>query len=180
MTSKKNRKIAFLDRDGVIIKELIVDGTPRSARKISDIVILEGVLEAVSLLKSLEFVPVIVTNQPDVSRGFVCEALIASINEFVCKKVEIEHIYTCFHDDSDNCLCRKPKNGLLVAASRELSLSLKDSILIGDRWSDIEAGYSVGSRCYFVTSGKSTMKPKQPHTRVSSLLEASLKEKGTL
>ena len=180
MTSKMGRKIAFLDRDGVIIKELNVDGSPRSVRNISDIVILEGVHEAISLLKSLEFVPVIVTNQPDVSRGFASEDLIESINEFVCKKVDIEHAYSCFHDNSDSCLCRKPKNGLLMAASKELSLSLKDSILIGDRWSDIEAGYSVGARCYFVTSGNNAIEPTQPHIRVSSLLEASLREKSTL
>ena len=177
MRYAKGHRIAFLDRDGVVNQELNIEGSPRSPRNISEIVILDGVIEAISILKSLDFVPVIVTNQPDVSRGFVSKADIEIINGLVCKEVKVEHVYTCFHDTSDDCVCRKPRNGLLLTAAKELSLSLKNSILIGDRWTDIAAGYSVGSKCFFVSKGDVQLEPRMPHTKVASLLEVALKEK---
>jgi len=175
--SNQPKRIAFLDRDGVVNQELNVNGNPRSPRKIDEIMILEGVVKAVSILKSLDFVPVIVTNQPDVSRGFVSQTEVDRINQTVCNGVNIEHVYTCIHDASDNCDCRKPKNGLLLLAAKELSLSLENSIFIGDRGSDITAGHSVGSKCYLVVHGKSISDLEIPHIRVNSLLQAALKEK---
>jgi D-glycero-D-manno-heptose 1,7-bisphosphate phosphatase len=177
---RKDYRLAFLDRDGVVNQELNIQGRPRSPRKIGEIVILEGVSEAVSILKSLDFIPVIVTNQPDVSRGFVSTAQIEKINQSICREVKVDHVYTCFHDTSDNCGCRKPRNGLLISAARDLSLSLKDSILVGDRWSDMAAGHSVGSKCFLLGNGDPQIEPKAPYIKVSSLLEVALKEKTSL
>jgi len=54
--------------------------------------------------------------------------------------------YLCAHGPDDNCDCRKPKPGLLLQAAKELSLDLKRSWMIGDAWSDVQAGQTAGVR----------------------------------
>jgi D-glycero-D-manno-heptose 1,7-bisphosphate phosphatase len=50
----------------------------------------------------------------------------------------------CYHDDVDECLCRKPKPGLLLDAARRLDLDLGRGFMIGDRWRDVGAGRAAG------------------------------------
>ena len=52
----------------------------------------------------------------------------------------------CPHKPDDNCICRKPKPGLLLQAANDLSLDLPRSWMIGDAWSDVLAGQTAGVR----------------------------------
>ena len=63
------KKAVFLDRDGVVNKIYIKDGLPFSPPSFKDLEILPGVKESIVLLKELNFICLLVTNQPDVSRG---------------------------------------------------------------------------------------------------------------
>lgn len=166
-----NRAV-FLDRDGVINRSILVDGVPRPPSKISDVEILEGVTEAVQKLKSEFFVPVVVTNQPDVARGLLSTLQVHEINEFIGSIVGVEFFYTCFHDNEDLCDCRKPLPGLINRASAELNLDTSESYIIGDRWSDISAGQAAGCRAFFIDYSYPEKRPELPFTNVSSLLEA--------
>ena len=51
------------------------------------------------------------------------------------------------------CDCRKGKPGMLLSAARELDLDLSASIIIGDKRSDIEAGFAAGCTPYLVLTG---------------------------
>lgn len=57
---------------------------------------------------------------------------------------KIDKIYTCPHKPEDGCECRKPKPGLLLQASQDLSIDLQRSWMIGDAWSDLLAGQAAG------------------------------------
>jgi len=63
------KKAVFLDRDGVLNRSMLLDGVPKPPKFIEDVEILEGVVEAIQILKRHGFIPVVVTNQPDVARG---------------------------------------------------------------------------------------------------------------
>ena len=63
------KKAIFLDRDGVINKALIKNGLPTSPKSLNEIQILPGVKESILRLKKLNFLCLVVTNQPEVSRG---------------------------------------------------------------------------------------------------------------
>lgn len=166
------KRAVFLDRDGVINQALLVEGVPRPPAALADIKILEGVVEAIRLLKSHKFVPVVVTNQPDVARGATSKIEIEAINSFIGGATDIEHFYTCFHDDADECDCRKPAPGLIFRAATDLELDVANSFLVGDRWRDILAGQRAGLESFFIDYSYLERAPQLPFITVSSLLEA--------
>jgi len=167
------KRAVFLDRDGVINKAFVVDGTPTPARTLDQLEILPRVAEAVDMLRSAGFEIVVVTNQPDVARGHLSKDVVETMHEQLGRELEIEHFYTCFHDDADNCPCRKPKSGLITSASTELGLDPRSSFMVGDRWRDIAAGQAAGCQCFFIDYTYSEKQPEQPYLKVSSLFEAT-------
>jgi D-glycero-D-manno-heptose 1,7-bisphosphate phosphatase len=161
----------FLDRDGVINRAIVRNGIPYSPREIKDFEILEGVKEALEILHKTEILPVVVTNQPDVSRGLISEEMVERQHSKLNEVLGIEHFYTCYHDDSDSCDCRKPKIGLFIEASKRLDIVLAASFLVGDRWKDVQAGQKAGCSCFFIDYQYSEKQPHPPFRRINSLLE---------
>jgi D-glycero-D-manno-heptose 1,7-bisphosphate phosphatase len=139
----KVRPAIFLDRDGVLNRHVVRNGRDVSPRRLEDFHLLPGVAKAVELLKQAGFLAVVVTNQPDVARGFLNPAHLDCMHERLREGVSVDAIYTCCHDDADGCDCRKPKPGLLLRAAKEWRISLSDSFFLGDSWKDIEAGRGV-------------------------------------
>ncbi|NQY43691.1 MAG: HAD-IIIA family hydrolase [Legionellales bacterium] len=137
------KKAVFLDRDGVINKSLLLDSKPIAPKSLDDLVILSKVDSALEILKELGFMLVVVTNQPDVVRGKQTKENVIKINEYLAEQLPLNKFYVCYHDDHDNCACRKPKAGMLYTAAEALDIDLENSYMIGDRWRDISAGYYI-------------------------------------
>jgi D-glycero-D-manno-heptose 1,7-bisphosphate phosphatase len=167
------KKAVFLDRDGVLNRSVLIDGVPKPPTSLEEVEILPGVIEAIQYLRRHDFVPVVVTNQPDVARGHITESQVEAINTQISARTKIDHFYTCFHDDADLCACRKPLPGLIHLASRELDLSVHESYLVGDRWRDIAAGQAAGCKTFFIDYSYDEKMPKMPYRKVLSLLEAA-------
>jgi D-glycero-D-manno-heptose 1,7-bisphosphate phosphatase len=165
-------KAVFLDRDGVINKVKLVNGLPTPPSTAMEVEILSGVAEAIQLLKQSNFIPVVVTNQPDVARGRISKSQVNTINSIIGQELGLEYFYICFHDDTDNCDCRKPAPGLIKRAADELDLDPKQSFVVGDRWKDITAGQLAGCQTFFIDYLYPEQKPKAPFTRVTSLIQA--------
>jgi D-glycero-D-manno-heptose 1,7-bisphosphate phosphatase len=171
-------RAAFLDRDGVINESLMKNGIPSSPSSIIELRIISGVEEAIRNLKQHGYIPVVITNQPDVSRGNLSRDSLDEIHSFLAKKLGIDHFFICPHDDMDNCECRKPKPGMIQDAASKLKIDLAKSFLVGDRWKDIQAGHLAGVKTYFIDYFYPESRPKYPHTRVLSLFEAVELELG--
>ncbi len=167
------KKAVFLDRDGVINRSKFINGVPKPPSTVSEVEIIEGVISSIQTLNDHNFILVVVTNQPDVARGLTSQSSVDAINAYVGAVTKIEHFYTCIHDDTDNCDCRKPSPGLINMAARELNIDLTGSYLVGDRWRDIRAGQAAGCKCYFIDYFYPEPRPELPFTRVSSLAEAT-------
>lgn len=163
----------FLDRDGVLNQSLIREGKPYSPRKVEDLIILDGVKEAISLLHKKGFVTVVVTNQPDVALGHLSSEMLSELHKLISEEIGVQYFYTCKHDDYEDCECRKPKIGLIEKASEDLNLDVSKSFMIGDRWKDIEAGQRAGCKCFFIDNNYSEQRPSLPFDTVTSLLEAA-------
>ena len=166
------RAAAFLDRDGVINASSIRNGIPHPPESVLEVQILSGVLEAINLLIANNYLPVVISNQPDVARKRIELSSVHSINAFIAQETGISNFYVCPHDDIDCCKCRKPKPGLIEIAAKDLDIDLSKSFLVGDRWRDIEAGQALGLTTFFIDYSYSEMRPKLPFTRVTSLFEA--------
>jgi len=167
------RPAVFLDRDGVINAVRLADGKPYPPQSVEAVVVLDGVTQAIRLLDEAGYVCVVVTNQPDLARGSARNADVEAIHVRIADLTGLQHFYTCPHDDSDRCDCRKPLPGLLLRAARELDLDLDSSFMVGDRWRDVEAGKSAGVRCFYIDYGYSERPAVGYDWVVASLSEAA-------
>lgn len=136
----------FLDRDGVLI-----ENRSDYVRDWSQVSIFPEAVRALANSKIKNYKIVVVTNQSAVGRGIISLETAKEINDRLVdvirkQKGRVDGAYLCAHGPDDNCDCRKPKPGLLLQAAKELSLDLKRSWMIGDAWSDVQAGQRAGVR----------------------------------
>ena len=142
--SKIKRKAIFLDRDGVLNKAIVRNRKPYPPSTIDELEILEGVYEGIELLKDSGYKLIVITNQPDVARGLTTIEKVNEINNSIIQLLNVDEIICCFHDDSENCECRKPKPGMILEAVKKWDIDLSVSYLIGDRWRDIQTAKNIG------------------------------------
>ena len=152
-------KAAFLDRDGVINLD------SGYVHHWDDFVFTLGAIAAMRDLQTAGFMLIVVTNQAGIARGYYSteqyETLTAQmLGHLEREGVRITAVYHCPHHPvgsvpalSIACQCRKPAPGMLLTAAREHGLSLANSILIGDKPSDIGAAQAAGvGHAYMVES----------------------------
>lgn len=147
----KNRAV-FLDRDGVLnatVNVAGVDCPPPDARAL---VLFPSAEEAVQRLRQAGFLCICVTNQPDIARGKRSTKNVMTMNERVFMELGLDDLFMCPHDTPDNCNCRKPKPGMLIAAADKWNLDLSECWMVGDRKTDIAAGHAVGCRTIFINN----------------------------
>ena len=148
-------RAVFLDRDGVLNRAVVVDGRPHPPASVDEVEIPPGVAEALQRLKDAGFVLIVVSNQPDVARGTTSREVVEGINACLLEHLPVDRFVMCFHDSGDNCDCRKPRPGMLLAGAEESGVELASSYMVGDRWRDVEAGNRAGCTTVFVDYGYS-------------------------
>jgi D-sedoheptulose 7-phosphate isomerase len=170
----KPRRAVFLDRDGVINRAIVRNGTPHPPATLEELEIFPDVPEALHELKAHGFELLVITNQPDVARGTQTRDAVEGIHQKLASTLPLDDILVCYHTDQDNCSCRKPKPGMLLEAARKHDIDLSVSFLIGDRWRDIEAGKNAGCKTILIDGGYHEKQSRQaPDARVGSLREAA-------
>jgi D-glycero-D-manno-heptose 1,7-bisphosphate phosphatase len=165
-------RAVFLDRDGVLNRALVREGKPYPPANLSELEILPGVQEACSTLKRAGLGLIVITNQPDLSRGTMERGAVDAMNAEMRERLGLDDVRVCPHDDADRCDCRKPAPGLLLAAARDWRIALDRSVMVGDRWRDIESGRRAGCKTVFIDYGYSEQRPQAPDLIVGSLLDA--------
>jgi len=65
-------------------------------------------------------------------------------------ELPVDDIFICFHDDADNCDCRKPKPGMLIEAAKKWNIELNSSFFVGDTWKDISAGKNANCKTLLI------------------------------
>lgn len=150
----------FIDRDGTLIEDKHYLADPHK------IAFIGGALEGVSRLKETGYRIVVISNQSGVARGFYPLETVDLVHQQLRRLMseagaEPDDIRFCPHypdgDDSRytcDCDCRKPKPGMIEDAAREIGIDLKRSILIGDKFSDIQCGRVVGMEAILVRTGE--------------------------
>jgi len=167
------RRAVFLDRDGVINRATVRDGKPYPPSSAAALELLPGVAGALEQLKSAGFVLIVVSNQPDVARGTTTREVVEEIHARLADTLPIDRFMVCYHDTPDNCECRKPRAGMLLASAKEMQIDLAASYMVGDRWRDMEAGKRAGCKTLFIDHGYDESPPRDCDFRVTSLAEAT-------
>jgi D-glycero-D-manno-heptose 1,7-bisphosphate phosphatase len=156
------RSAVFLDRDGVLNTAIIRNGKPYPPASVAELEILREVIDSSKQLSSAGFLLIGITNQPDVVRGTTRREVVEEINAALREVIPLKEILVCYHDDKDECECRKPKPGLILEAARKYGIDPASSFMIGDRWKDIEAGRNAGCRTIFMDRGYAEKRPEPP------------------
>ena len=154
-TLSNKYKAIFLDRDGVINEDY---GYVHSWDNFK---FCDGAINALKILNSLDFKLIIITNQSGISRGIFSDEdykFLTSKYLSILKKnnIVIDGVYYCPHHPLfspkpfNKCRCRKPEPGLFQRAAVEHKISLKDSIALGDKYTDLKAAFSCGIKRRFL------------------------------
>ena len=147
-----SNKAVFLDRDGTIIEHV------NYLSKCDEVKLLPKVEVAIKLLNESKFKVIVVTNQSGVARGYFTEKTVRNVNKYVLELLNslgayIDGVYYCPHhiegtmgDYGRDCYCRKPNPGMLKKAACDFSIDLTSSFVVGDTYTDVEAGRRVGCK----------------------------------
>ncbi len=146
MNSPTNKnKALFLDRDGTLNVE------KNYVYKIEDFEFIDGIIELIKTYQKKGFLIFIITNQAGIARGYYTEQEYQfltkwMINELKTYGIKIAKVYHCPHhpEVTGGCDCRKPKPGMILRAIDEFNINPSESVLIGDKKSDILAGENAG------------------------------------
>jgi D-glycero-D-manno-heptose 1,7-bisphosphate phosphatase len=167
-----SRPAAFLDRDGTINTRPPLH---RYVEAPEAFAWLPGAVDGAVMLAEAGFVLVVVSNQRGVARGLVTESTLREIESQIQARLgergcHVESFRYCRHDRDVQCDCRKPRPGMLLDAARELDLDLRQSWMIGDSPSDVQAGARAGCHTALIAPGDAAT---DADIRAPTLLEAS-------
>ena len=182
---RSNGRAIFIDRDGTLNEDIGYVSSP------DQLMLYPWAAEAVRLINNSEHKAIVITNQSGIARGMYTEDTLARIHSRMAKELarqgaRIDAVYYCPHHPAVGeppyraaCECRKPRTGMLDAASREHGIDLAHSFVIGDKASDIELAENAGARGALVMTGYGTETlahpdrwPCRPAVIAENLLEA--------
>ena len=172
-----NNKAIFLDRDGVINKEVSYLSNP------DDFKLIEGSSEALRILKDLGYFLIIITNQAGVARGYYTEETLKEVHNKMIQilkqnSIELDDIFYCPHhpDFTGACNCRKPNPGMILQAKDKYNINLKDSFMVGDTLNDIETGLAAECQTVLVLTGYGIEEKKKINNIIPDFIFPNLLE----
>ncbi len=138
-----SKKTVFIDRDGVINKEV------GYLHKIKDFEFIDGVFDTCLHFQDLGYCLIIVTNQSGISRGYYSKNDFHLVNNWMLEQfnnqgVNILDVFFCPHGPESICDCRKPKPGMFNQANDKHDINMEKSWMIGDKEADITAANAAG------------------------------------
>lgn len=151
-----------MDRDGVINQD-----SPDYIKNWDEFRFIPGSIEALKLLTTKGFIPIVITNQSMISRGLASSESLEYMHTMMRTAIragggDIRDIFFCPHRPDEGCGCRKPKPGLIDQARQEYQIDLADACMIGDSAKDIECGRNAGcGRTILVRTGNGIIAEKE-------------------
>ena len=146
-----NRAVLF-DRDGVLNKLIKRDGGFYSPQSFDQFKTYDTAKNVINELKQIGLLSIVVSNQPDISRGHLIQTELDKMTNVLFNKLKIDDVFYCTHDDSDLCTCRKPSPGLLIQASEKWNIDLEKSFMVGDTWKDVAAAKNASVKFLLINT----------------------------
>lgn len=138
------RVAAFIERDGLLNKVRVEHDSPVTPTRLEEFKIQPTAASLIRALRDAGFVVIATTNQPGLSTGDLSRRELDIMHDMLLKKLNLDDLMVCPHDEADCCPCRKPKPGLLIEAGFKWHVDLDRSVVISDKWQDAEAARIAG------------------------------------
>jgi len=147
-------QMVILDRDGVI-NHLVDD----DISTVDDWEPIPGSIEAISRLKKAGYLVTIASNHSGVASGLYGDAELQAMHAklqalLAVRGASVDGFFYCPHGPEANCICRKPKPGLLFQIAKKFDISLDETPLVGDNISDIQGAKMANAKPVLVRTGK--------------------------
>jgi D-glycero-D-manno-heptose 1,7-bisphosphate phosphatase len=163
-------KAFFLDRDGILNKAIVRNGKPYAPINENEFKINTRFLPIIKYLKSLNYLLIIITKQPDVKKKIIKKSQVKKFNLKLKKYFNIDDIFVSFSNNNKNYR-RKPNPGMLLEAKNKWNINFKKSYFVGDRKSDIDAGIKAGVKTIFLDRNYKEKKPINFNYKIKSLVK---------
>jgi len=150
--------VVFVDRDGVINRLVERDGGRYSPLSFESFALIEGVEIAIKRLNEIGCQVVVVTNQPEISRGRLAVSELRKMHDRILG-LSVDQVLYCPHDAAENCDCRKPNTGLMLTFLSQMPNAPTTIWMIGDRNSDLLAGKRIGALTVWISTGQQETTP---------------------
>ncbi|OGH64474.1 MAG: hypothetical protein A2821_03060 [Candidatus Magasanikbacteria bacterium RIFCSPHIGHO2_01_FULL_41_23] len=108
-----------------------------------------GIEEVLNTIHSLDFLCILVTNQPDITYGTMSLVEHERIMSEV-KTWPLDDIFVCMHGRDGGCVCKKPLPGMILEAAKKWNIDLGRSFIVGDTQNDIQAGTNAGCQAILI------------------------------
>ena len=153
-------KALFLDRDG------IVNIDTAYLHRQQDFIFVDGIFDVCHFFVKQGYQLFIVTNQAGIAKGLYDEQDFSKLTtwmeaRFSVQSLKIQHTYYCpHHPDATvlaykkDCQCRKPEPAMLLKAAQDFDIDLSQSVLIGDKNSDIQAAQRAGITQHYLIKSR--------------------------
>ena len=156
--SENSTPAVFLDRDGTVCQEV------GYLKVVENLSLIPGSAQAIRIILDHGYKPIIISNQSGIARNYMSVENVNMINKklqemLAEKNAPVEHVFYCPHHPKGNppyninCDCRKPASGLLLQAASENNLNISKSIMIGDKYTDVETGHRLNIPGILVQTG---------------------------
>jgi UDP-N-acetylmuramoyl-tripeptide--D-alanyl-D-alanine ligase len=144
------KKAIFLDRDGTLNVDY------GYIHRNSDLVFIDGSIEALKKFVDRDFLLIIISNQSGVGRGYFTYDEMMDLNNEMLKRLNkygviITDIFICPHSPDSNCVCRKPSPYMIEKAIKKYEIDRVHSYMLGDKQSDVESGIRAGVKSFLIT-----------------------------
>jgi D-glycero-D-manno-heptose 1,7-bisphosphate phosphatase len=166
----KKKSAIFLDRDGVLNIPIIIKKKTYAPTNIRKFRLYPNVKRLCKRLKK-KYLLIVITNQPDIKNGKLKIEQLKLMHVKLKNEINYDELYFC-SSMSKNSFYRKPNPGMLLKAVKKFNIHIENSYLIGDRWSDIEAGKKIGCKTIFINRDYYEKKPQSPDFVVRSFSQA--------
>lgn len=142
----------FIERDGVLNQVRLNGQTQVSPTTLADFKVNEEAAPLLKRLKDAGLLIFVTTNQPGIARGYLSRRELDYMHDQLRRKLPIDDLLLCPHDEADRCPCRRPKPGLIKEARYKWQLNLDRSFVISDKWQDAEAARAAGCTSLLIDS----------------------------
>ena len=145
-------KAIFLDRDGVINKEI------GYVFRTEDFVLTDDIIPSLKKFRDAGFLFIVITNQSGIAKELYTYEDVSKVHAHMLgllneHGISIAEIYYCpHHPDVESCICRKPDSGMIEKAIARFNIDASKSYFIGDKERDIQAAEKAGLKAFLIES----------------------------